>query len=983
MAKRKRRRPARGRLGFRASAESLEPRALLSGMTFDVFTTADSGEGSLRTALMEANAAPGSTIDFNIRGVGPQTINVLTPLPQITAPVLIDGTSQSGYAGTPLVTVNGEIQGPPASGFVFVSGSQGSVIQGLGVTGFGLAGIEVDGVSNVTIGGSSTKLGNVIDSNTGEGVRISGSGASGNTVEGNVIGLDKSAERPLANAVGILLDSGASGNLIGGTVAGARNVISGNTTEGVRITGAGTSGNTVEGNDIGTDGTAMKAVGNETGVEIDSGATANIIGGTIAAATNVISGNTGDGVRISGAGTSGNTVDGDLIGICQCASGPAPLGNGTGVEIDSGATANLIGGTVAGARNIISSNTTNGVRLDGAGTTGNVVEGNFLGTAVSGQTPLGNDTGVEIDSGAAANLVGGVVPGSGNLVSGNLSAGVRISGAGTTGNMIQGNTIGAGVSGQSPLPNDIGVEIDSGATANLIGGTVVGARNIISGNTANGVRFTGEGTTRNIVEGDFIGTGVSGQTTLANATGVEIDTGANANLVGGSIAAARNVISGNTSDGVFITASGTSDNTVAGNFIGVDITGDTALGNANGVEIGATATGETIGGTSAGARNIISGNSGNGVFISGPGASGNTIEGNFIGTDVSGQIAVGNNNGVLVTGGSMTTIGGTLAGAANVISGNVTAGINVDGSAATGTEIAGNFIGTNPTGTAAVVQTGQTNPLQALQNAGVAIISSQGNVIGGSSAAARNVISGNYVGVNLALISTQTSPNQVVGNLIGTDASGAKPLGNIVGIYLNGAAGNVVGGNGPGSTNVISGNTSVGIEILGSGSTANLIEGNSIGPGADGQTAFRGRGGVPIQNEGIFLQDSSGNMIGGSTSGTGNVISGNNAAGVFILSLTGVSSGNTIEGNLIGLSQSGSPTLSNAAYGIVLDNARNNSIALSGAVKKQFGRNGIENIRIYQGPVRSSPVGAGTSVRRSRELAHRAARKARLQSSER
>ena len=114
-----------------------------------------------------------------------------------------------------------------------------------------------------------------------------------------MIGLDASAERPLPNGIGVEIDSGATANIIGGIIAAARNVISGNTAEGVRITGAGSSGNTVEGNDIGTDGTAMKAVANQTGVGIDSGATANTIGGSTAGASNIISGNAGDGVRIS------------------------------------------------------------------------------------------------------------------------------------------------------------------------------------------------------------------------------------------------------------------------------------------------------------------------------------------------------------------------------------------------------------------------------------------------------------------------------------------------------------------------------------------------------------------------------------------------------------------------------------------------------------------------------------------------------------
>ncbi len=909
----------RARFGFHTAAELLEPRLLLSGMTFDVSTTADSGDGSLRMAITEANAAPGSTIDFKI-DQGPSTINVLTPLPQITAPVLIDGTSQPGYAGTPLVTVNGQIRTAPASGFVFVKGSAGSVIQGLAVTGFGLAGIEVDGATNVTIGGSSAGLGNVIYGNTADGVRISGPGASGNTVAGNVIGLDASAERPLANGIGIQIDSGAAGNLIGGLTAATRNVISGNTAEGVRITGAGTSGNTVEGNDIGTDETAMKAVGNQTGVGIDSGATANIIGGAVPAARNVISGNTTEGVRITGAGTSGNTVAGNDIGTDGTAMNA--VANQTGVGIDSAATANIIGGIIAAASNVISGNRGDGVRISGAGTSGNTVEGNLIGICqcASGPAPLGNDRGVEIDSGATANLVGGTVAGAKNIISSNTTEGVRFTGSGTTGNVAEGNFIGTAVSGQTPLGNDTGVEIDSGAMANTIGGSGA-AGNVVSGNLTAGVVISGAGTSGNMVEGNTIGAGVSGQSALPNGTGVEIYFGATANTVGGSIGVTGNLISGNTNDGVLISDSGTSGNTVAGNLIGTGVSGQTILANANGVEITLGATANTVGGNIATARNVVSANTSNGVLISGGGTSGNTIEGNFIGTDITGQLALGNVIGVLVIGGSATTIGGTTPGAGNVISGNITAGIEVNGAGTAGTKIEGNFIGANPTGTAAVARTGQTDPLVALQNAGVAIISSQGNVIGGTTLAARNVISGNYVGVNLALLAAQGNPNRVLGNLIGTDASGERPLGNIVGIYLNGAAGNVVGSVAAGSANVISGNTSVGVEILGSGSTGNLIQANLIGPAANGQGAFVGPGGVFIQSHGVFIQDASGNMIGGPSSGTGNVISGNDAAGVFILSLSGISQGNTIQSNLIGLSQSGRPTLGNAGYGIVLDNA--------------------------------------------------------------
>jgi titin len=957
---------------FQGAVESIEPRVLLSGMTFDVVTVADSGPGSLRTAIAEANLNPGSTIDFQIEQ-GPKTIDVLKPLPVITAPVLIDGTSQPGYSGTPLVTVNSQIATAPSSGFVFVNGSQGSVIQGLAVTGFGIAAVVVEGASNITIGGSATGTGNNLYSNLGEGVLITGTGASGNVVEGNVIGLDASAERPLANGNGVEINSGASENTIGGTAANARNVISGNATDGVLIAGAGTSANTVEGNNIGTDGTAMKALGNETGVEIDSGAAANVIGGSVAAALNVISGNANDGVFISGAGTSDNLVEGDYIGICNCASGPAALGNETGVELSAGATANTIGGSAPASRNIISGNFADGILIDGSGTASNTVADNFIGTAISGMTPLPNQTGVDINSGARANTIGGDVVADRNVISGNTGDGVLISGLGTSGNIVEGDYIGICncTSGIAALGNENGVELSTGATANLIGGSGAAARDVISGNLADGVLLSGLGTSNNTVSADLIGTDPSGQIPVGNATGVEINSGATANAIGGS--AGRNVISGNTLDGLLILGSGTTDNIIAANYIGSDISGATALGNGNGVEIGTGASGVTIGETGA-APNVISGNTTAGVLVSSPEASHNNIENNYIGTDSSGQLPLGNNIGVLVTGGLATTIGGTASGAGNVVSGNVIAGIEVTGASATATQIVGNLIGTNSTGTRAVVRTGQSNQLQALQNAGIAIISSGGNLIGGNSPAARNVISGNYVGVNLALISPAGSPNTVLGNLIGTDASGQKPLGNIVGIYINGAAGDDVGGAATGSANVISANTSVGVEILGSGSTGNLIEGNLIGPRADGASAFRGPGGVPIQNVGVFIQDASRNAIGGPSSGAGNVISGNDSTGILILSLSGVSQGNTIESNSIGLTRNGMPTLGNAGYGIALDHSRNNTIVLTGASANHFGRNGIANVRIYQGPVRFSPVAAKTSARRSQAATRAAAR---------
>ena len=159
---------------------------------------------------------------------------------------------------------------------------------------------------------------------------------------------------------------------------------------------------------------------------------------------------------------------------------------------------------------------------------------------------------------------------------------------------------------------------------------------------------------------------------------------------------------------------------------------------------------------------------------------------------------------------------------------------------------------------------------------------------------------------------------------------GRSPLGNIVGVYINGASGNQVGGTIPGSANVISGNSSVGVEIYGSGSTANLIQGNIIGLADDGRSAFRGSDGSFVQSVGVFIQAASGNLIGGSVAGPGNVISGNESAGVFILSLAGTSQAISVQGNFIGSGENGGPGPGNDGYGILLDNAPSNPIGTDG-----------------------------------------------------
>ena len=168
----------------------------------------------------------------------------------------------------------------------------------------------------------------------------------------------------------------------------------------------------------------------------------------------MISGNQESGVYIYGSSATNNLLVSNLIGTDL--TGTKALGNGdSGVIIADGASNNTIGGPSAGDANLISGNTYNstkvtGVELYGSGTTGNVVEGNLIGTDVTGKVSLGNAAdGLSIFGGASNNTIGGPTDRNGNVISGNGTPadtaggfGVSISGTGTSGNIVIGNLIG-------------------------------------------------------------------------------------------------------------------------------------------------------------------------------------------------------------------------------------------------------------------------------------------------------------------------------------------------------------------------------------------------------------------------------------------------------------------------------------------------------------------------------------------------------------
>jgi titin len=684
--------------------EALEDRLVFS--VYAVINTADSGEGSLRQAILDANAHPGrDTIIFDIPGAHAHTIKPLSPLPTITDPVVIDGTTQPGYAGSPLIILDGGLAGSQASGLVIVGGDStvrgldvgnfgkdgiqlgtqlhspgGNVVAGTWILGNGRYGVDVVGSPGNTIGGTGALDGNVISANLFDGIYIVYGDHS--VVEGNFIGTDATGTMALGNGPdgGVYVSAG-SDITIGGTVPGARNLISGNEYDGVLLDDL-SYGAHIQGNYIGTDVTGTRPLGNSTGVW-DAGQ-GDMIGGSEAGAGNLISGNRSGGVEIKG---SRDIVAGNRIGTD--ASGTQPLGNGaTGVAVDGdfGGANNVIGGTATGAGNLISGNADAGVAAVADATQ---VEGNFIGTDRTGTLALGNrGAGVRVLGLPYTITIGGTTPGAGNVISGNAGDGVVITYGGL--DQVQGNLIGTDGDGDQPLPNGgSGVSVGGGAVVAgvIIGGIGPGAGNVISGNDGDGVHITSFGVK---VLGNAIGTDITETKAVANGqNGVLIEGAAHDNLIGGATLGAGNLISGNTLDGIVITGDNGQSNQIQGNLIGTDALGTTALPNLDGVFLHDTSA-TVIGGTGTGTGNLISGNSRDGVLIKV--SHDNLVQGNLIGTDASEASPLGNGYmGVaLAVDSSNNTIGGTVAGAPNIIAFNGNSGVLVD--TGTGNAILGNAI---------------------------------------------------------------------------------------------------------------------------------------------------------------------------------------------------------------------------------------------------------------------------------------------------
>ncbi|WP_354699853.1 hypothetical protein DSM112329_00111 [Paraconexibacter sp. AEG42_29] len=413
---------------------------------------------------------------------------------------------------------------------------------------------------------------------------------------------------------------------------------------------------------------------------------------------------------------------------------PVGVGNATG-----GIVVNADRATIRG--NVIGDNHDRcGVVVTAGG--GTVLEGNRVGTAPDGVTGVGNagTCGVAVEGTATGTRIGG--PGGGaNVISGNDTNGIEIrGGSGTT---VAGNRIGVGSDGQTVVSNKgAGILVTGGAP-------VIGDGNVISGNDHGGIRLMAPATIR----GNLVGLAGNGVTIRSNGDyGVKVEGGAGTTIGG-------NIVSGNAGHGVWLTGTSVRDTVIAGNTIGLGSDGSEQRNTEQGVRLTGTGGNNVIGGRAAGARNVISGNDGPGVFL---GGGDDRVEGNYIGTDAAGSASRGNADGVLLGGGG-GTLGGTAAGAGNLISGNDGSGVRVVGGA-TGVRVLGNQIGGGAGGAI-----GQA----ANQRAQVVVeTGTSGTVIGGPEAGAGNRVIEVNAGTGAIAVAATAGPTSVRGNVVTLNGDG-------------------------------------------------------------------------------------------------------------------------------------------------------------------------------------------------------------------
>ena len=953
----------------RATVAGADVTGLDSGFSFVVIVNGRDGnddaganrtvQGSLRQFLQNGNAAQGSvTSRFNIptsdagyngSGNGEYTIAPSSALPEVTDPVLLDGTTQPGYAGSPLVELDG-------------------VAAGAGVDGLRIS------------AGNSTVDSLVINRFTADGIELTG--ADGNIVRNSYLGTDVSgsAGRPNSGA-GLRISAGSGTNVVGGAGSGAANTIGFNGAGGVVLDSDAGSGTTISRNsidsnaglgiDLGDDGVTPNDSGDGdggpndlqnypllTGSVSSGGSTA--IGGTISGApstsylleffTTAVGDPTGHGEGPVYLGSDSVTTDGS--GNASFAS-VVPVGVTPG-ELVSATATNPTGSTSEFSANIAVSGPPDLIGsvfedLNGDGDPGDALGRPSVTVRLYRDGGDGLPDGVD-DTAAGSTTTNGIgifaftalAPGtywvSADSKTVSPSLGFRGGFAQTdvwpeqtfgsagawcddrTGGVAERVTAGPCYGGQASATSDDATGL---ASAEHVARVVVAVSNV------NGVRF-----------------GFAFQV-IVNTRDADDDGGANRTVQGSLrqflqnsnavVGVAGSLFNIPTSDAGY-NGSGNNEfsivpdsalETIVDPLI-LDASTQPGYGGTPIVELNGSSAGNGVSGlqVSAGSSTIrslvINRFDVQGILLET--AGGNTIENCYLGTNVSGTTDLGNaESGILIDAGSTgNTIGSP--GAGNVISGNDKRGVDI---VTAGNTLQGNYIGLSASGTAAIGN----------KNEGIRITNAANNIIGGAAAGAGNVISANDRGIKVD--KAASNGTLIRGNRIGTDAAGSVDLGNKkTGIQIKDGSGTLVGGAAPGQGNLISGNNEHGIEIDKATATGGLILGNLIGTDATGTTALGNSG------HGIYIKkDVPNNTIGGTTAGQANTIAFNLGGGVVLKNDAGT--GHTISGNSI---------FRNTDLGIDLaeDGVTNNDPG--------DGNNGPNDLQNYPVLASADSVGASTTV---------------------
>jgi hypothetical protein len=664
-------------------------------------------------------------------------------------------------------------------------------------------------------------------------------------------------------------------------------------------------------------------------IEIDgSGAGAGVAGFTLTGGSGSLRGLAinrfgGDGVFI---GTNGdNTILGNYIGTDV--TGTVDLGNGDeGVDVRT--AGNRVGGTNVSDRNVISGNTDDGIAVESAAATGNSVEGNYIGVDSTGTVPIANSAnGVSIKTGASDNIVGGLVAGSANIISGNTSNGIAVRNAGTTGNTIQGNRIGTNAAGTGAVANGgDGVQITDGAQTTTVGGTTAAGRNVISGNTGDGVQLISLGTSTNTVSGNYIGTDATGALGVPNGGwGVIIYSSAQGNTIGGTGADEGNIIAYNLQDGVWMDGAATTQNPILGNLIhsnvgmGIDLDPDGVNANdagdgdagPNNLQNYPVLTARVTNGVTTTVTGTLSSQPTTTYWLEfystfNPDPLGYGEGDSFMGT------ASVTTNGAGIAAFTVTLpaplpVGAYITATATDPAGNTSefseAFIDPPSTCPTVTSAAGegaytlreciNYANVNPgttitfdipntdpgyttsggnswwriavdkelpeitasgttiDGTTQTINQGNTNTLgpeieitsgSVRSKSGLVVLSSN-NVIRGLIIGGFGAVNGN--GIELSGLFTANG-NAILGNYIGTDHTGTAANSNGNGIHMfQNIASSIIGGTGPGEGNVIAFNAEAGIWIIDNDSDNNLISGNSFFENGDIAIDLKNKGVTP------------------------------------------------------------------------------------------------------------------------------------------